>query len=206
MARYLGPSCKLSRREGIDLGLKSGVKALDSKCKLANLPGQHGAKKARLTDYAKQLRAKQMLKRVYGVLERQFRNYYHKASHAMGDTGEILLQFLECRLDNVVYRMGFASTRPEARQLVTHKCVLVNGQVVNIPSYQVQPGDAVEVREKSKGQLRIKAAVDLSNQRKPVEWITVDLKALKGVFNAIPERNDLPPEYDVQRIVELYSK
>lgn len=206
MARYLGPTCKLSRREGTDLFLKSNARALDSKCKLDTPPGQHGAKKSRLTDYGVQLRAKQMIKRVYGILERQFRKYYKEAARRKGATGEILLQILESRLDNVVYRMGFASTRAEARQLVSHKAILVNGALVNIPSYQVQPGDKIEIREKQKAQLRIKAALDLALQRKFPEWIEVDTKQLAGIYKSIPERHELPSEYNEQKIVELYSK
>jgi small subunit ribosomal protein S4 len=206
MARYLGPTCKLSRREGTDLFLKSGTRALDSKCKLDTPPGQHGAKKSRLTDYGVQLRSKQMIKRVYGILERQFRKYYKEAARRKGATGEILLQLLESRLDNVVYRMGFASTRAEARQLVSHKAVLVNDSVVNIPSYQVQPGDKIEIREKQKGQLRIKQALELAQQKKFPEWIEIDINKLAGIYKSIPERHELPSEYNEQQIVELYSK
>lgn len=206
MARYLGPTCKLSRREGTDLFLKSSDRALDSKCKLDTPPGQHGAKKSRLTDYGVQLRAKQMIKRVYGILERQFRKYYKEAARRKGATGEILLQILESRLDNVVYRMGFASTRAEARQMVSHKSILVNGALVNIPSYQVQPGDKIEVREKSREQLRIKAALESAQQRKFPEWIEVDARQFSGIYKTIPERHELPSEYNEQQIVELYSK
>lgn len=206
MAKYIGPKCKLSRREGTDLQLKSGVKPLDSKCKIDVPPGQHGAKRARLTGYGTQLRSKQMIKRIYGLLERQFRKYYFEAARSKGATGEVLLQILESRLDNVVYRLGFASTRREARQLVNHKAVLVNDATVNIPSYQIKPGDKISIREKSKAQLRIKAAVEISQVRKPPEWLDVNDKDLSGVFKFYPERSDLPAEYNEQQIVELYSK
>ena len=207
MAKYTGPALKLSRREGVDLFLKSGVRAIDTKCKLDTAPGQHGANKARLSDYGMQLREKQKVRRIYGVLERQFRNYYKKASRMSGNTGENLLQLLEARLDNVVYRMGFGSTRMEARQLVSHKAITVNDQIVNIPSYQVQPDDVVAVREKAKKQLRIKAAIDLSGQRatKPT-WIDVDHDHMKGTYKSNPERSELPSDIKEQLIVELYSK
>ena len=206
MARYRGPTCKLSRREGTDLFLKSGVRPLDSKCKAENAPGQHGQRRGRLSDYAVQLREKQKVRRTYGVLEKQFRNYYKEAARRPGATGENLLQILECRLDNVVYRMGFGSTRAEARQLVAHKGILVNGTVVNVPSYQVAAGDEVEVREKAKKQLRIDAAVKLMEQRGSVAWMEIDGKAKKGVFKSVPDRGDLPPEINENLIVELYSK
>jgi len=206
MARYLGSTCKLARREGTDLSLKSGIRAIDSKCKVATAPGQHGQKRGRLSDYGVQLRQKQMIRRIYGILERQFRNYYKKASKQKGATGESLLKLLEQRLDNVVYRMGFASTRAEARQLVSHRSVLVNGKIVNIPSYQVLPGDTVEIREKSKSQTRIQAALELAKQRNQPQWIEVDVKKLAGVFKSIPDRGDLPSEYNENLIVEFYSK
>lgn len=206
MARYLGPKCKLSRREGTDLLLKSNIRPLESKCKLDTPPGQHGAKKGRLTDYGVQLREKQKIKRTYGVLERQFHNYYKHAAKKKGATGEILLQLLECRLDNIVYRMGFACTRAEARQLVTHRAILVNGQLVNIPSYQVKAGDKVEIRENKREQLRIKASLEAAAQRKVTEWIEVDTKSFSGVFKFIPDRGYLPAEYNEHLIVELYSK
>lgn len=208
MARYRGPKCKLSRREGTDLGLKSGVRALNSKCKADLPPGQHGQRRGRLTDYGVQLRSKQMIRRVYGVLERQFRNYFKKAARQKGSTGDNLLRLLECRLDNIVYRMGFGATRAEARQIVTHRAITVNNKIVNVPSYQVAPGDIVAVREKAKNQDRIKAAIELSKQRTANEWLEVDEKQLQGVFKNIPERNDLPTELfeRVQLVVELYSK
>jgi small subunit ribosomal protein S4 len=206
MARYIGPKCKLSRREGTDLFLKSGVRALDSKCKLETAPGVHGARRGRLSDYGVQLREKQKVRRIYGVLEKQFRNYYTEAARIKGATGENLLQLLERRLDNVVYRMGFGVTRAEARQLVSHKAILVNGQSVNIPSYQVRPGDVVSVREKSANQLRIKSALDVAASRAPVSWVEVDTKKLEGKFNSVPERSDLSQDINENLIVELYSK
>lgn len=206
MARYIGPKCKLSRREGTDLFLKSGVRALDSKCKAETVPGVHGARRGRLSDYGLQLREKQKVRRIYGVLEKQFRGYYTEAARRKGATGENLLQLLECRLDNVVYRMGYGSTRAEARQIVSHRQITVNGAVVNIPSYQIQAGDVVAVREKSKNQLRIKAALELAAQRAPVEWIEVDGAKMEGTFKSLPERADLSSEINEHLIVELYSK
>ncbi|MGH1430254.1 MAG: 30S ribosomal protein S4 [Neptuniibacter sp.] len=206
MARYLGPKCKLSRREGTDLFLKSGVRALDSKCKLEAAPGVHGARRGRLSDYGLQLREKQKVRRMYGVLERQFRSYYKEAARRSGATGENLLQLLEGRLDNVVYRMGFGATRAEARQIVSHRSITVNGQVVNVASYQVQAGDVVAVREKAKTQLRIKNALELAGQRSAVEWVEVDAGKMEGTYKATPERSELPAEINEQLIVELYSK
>lgn len=206
MARYLGPSCKLSRREGTDLFLKSGVRPLDSKCKAETAPGMHGARRGRLSDYGVQLREKQKVRRMYGVLEKQFRSYYKKAASKKGATGENLLQFLESRLDNVVYRIGFGSTRAEARQLVSHKGILVNGQVVNVPSYQVQPGDVVSLREKAKKQLRVQSAIALAAQRGDCAWLDVNNDKLEAVFKNAPDRSDLSSEINEQLIVELYSK
>jgi small subunit ribosomal protein S4 len=206
MARYLGPKLKLSRREGTDLFLKSGVRAIDTKCKIETAPGQHGARKPRLSDYGLQLREKQKVRRIYGVLEKQFRNYYKEAARLKGNTGENLLQLLEGRLDNVVYRMGYARTRAEARQLVSHKAIVVNGQVVNIPSYQVKAEDVVAVREKAKKQDRIVAALELAEQREKPTWIEVDNKEMSGVYKSSPERSDLSAEINEQLIVELYSK
>jgi len=206
MARYIGPKCKLSRREGTDLQLKSGVRALDAKCKPESAPGQHGARRGRLSDYGVQLREKQKVRRIYGVLEKQFRNYYKEAARLKGATGENLLQLLESRLDNVVYRMGFGCTRAEARQLVSHKGILVNGSVVNIPSYQVKPGDVVSVREKAKKQLRIQSAVSLAEQRGESVWLEVNTDKLEGTFKSKPERQDLSSEINENLIVELYSK
>jgi small subunit ribosomal protein S4 len=206
MARYLGPKLKLSRREGTDLFLKSGVRAIDTKCKIETAPGQHGARKPRLSDYGLQLREKQKVRRIYGVLEKQFRNYYKEAARLKGNTGENLLQLLEGRLDNVVYRMGYASTRAEARQLVSHKAIVVNGKVVNIPSYQVKAEDVVAVREKAKKQDRIVAALELAEQREKPTWIEVDNKEMSGVYKSSPERSDLSAEINEQLIVELYFK
>ena len=206
MARYIGPKCKLSRREGTDLFLKSGVRALDSKCKAETVPGVHGARRGRLSDYGLQLREKQKVRRMYGVLEKQFRGYYKEAARRKGATGENLMQLLESRLDNVVYRMGYGSTRAEARQIVSHRSITVNGEVVNVASYQVAAGDVVAVREKAKNQLRIKAALELAAQRAPVEWVEVDSAKMEGTFKAMPERAELPAEINEQLIVELYSK
>jgi len=206
MARYLGPKCKLARREGTDLFLKSGVRSLESKCKVETSPGQHGLRRGRLSDYGVQLREKQKVRRMYGILERQFSGYYKEAARQKGATGENLLQLLESRLDNVVYRMGFGSTRSESRQLVVHKSILVNGDVVNVPSYQVSPGDVVAIRSKAKEQLRIKAALDLASQRTPVEWIQVNTEKMEGQFNRKPDRGDLSPDINENLIVELYSK
>jgi small subunit ribosomal protein S4 len=205
MARYLGPTCKLARREGTDLFLKSGVRPIESKCKIDTVPGQHGARRARLSDYAVQLREKQKVRRIYGVLEKQFRNYYKRADRQKGATGENLLVILERRLDNVVYRMGFGSTRAEARQLVSHKAILVNGNMINIPSYQVEAGDTVSIREKSKKQLRIQGAMTIAANRS-VDWIEVNNDKLEGVFRTFPEREELPAEINENLIVELYSK
>ncbi len=210
MARYIGPSCKLARREGADLGLKSPARAIDSKCKLENKPGQHGAagaRKGKLSDYANQLREKQKLKRIYGMLERQFRTYYRKASRRKGNTGEMLLQMLEMRLDNVVYRMGFAVTRPQARQMVSHCNVQVNGKTVNLPSYQVKAGDAIALTERAQKHLAVAEALTVSQQMDLVPaWMEVDAKKFSGVFKAVPERSDLPSDINEALIVELYSK
>lgn len=206
MARYTGPRLKLSRREGTDLFLTSGVRPLDSKCKADTPPGQHGQRRQRPSDYAVQLREKQKVRRLYGLLERQFRNYYQRADRKKGNTGENLLQLLESRLDNVVYRMGFGSTRAEARQLVSHKGIAVNGTLVNVPSYQVQPGDVIAVREKARNQLRIQSALQLAAQRAPVEWIELDTNKLEGVYKRRPDRGELSQEINESLIVELYSK
>ena len=206
MARYLGPKLKLSRREGTDLFLKSGVRAIDSKCKLETAPGQHGARKPRLSEYGTQLREKQKVRRIYGVLEKQFRNYYKNAARLKGNTGENLLQLLETRLDNVVYRMGFGATRAESRQLVSHKSVMVNGRVVNIPSFKVSANDVVSIREKSRTQARIKAALEVAAQREKPTWVEVDSAKMEGAFKRVPERSDLSAEINEQLIVELYSK
>ncbi len=208
MARYTGSTCKLARREGVDLLLKSSIRSLDSKCKISQLPGMHGAtaRRQKSTEYGVQLREKQKVKRIYGVLEKQFHLYYKKASAKKGSTGEHLLALLECRLDNVVYRMGFASTRAEARQLVSHKAILVNGSVVNIPSYQVSGASEIAIREKSKQQSRIQLAIELADQSGRPDWVDVDNKALKGIFKNIPVRTDLPSDIQEHLIVELYSK
>ncbi len=206
MARYRGPKCKLARREGTDLFLKSGARPLDSKCKIETIPGQHGARRGRLSDYGVQLREKQKVRRTYGILEKQFRSYYKEAARIKGATGENLLQLLEIRLDNVVYRMGFGSTRSESRQLVSHKSITVNGQVVNIPSFKVQVGDVVAVREKAKNQLRINNALELSRGRGEIEWVEVNAEKKEGTFKRVPDRSDLPAEINENLIVELYSK
>lgn len=206
MARYLGPKLKLARREGTDLFLKSGVRPIDSKCKIEAVPGQHGARRGRLSDYAVQLREKQKVRRIYGLLERQFRNYYQKAERQKGNTGSNLLMLLERRLDNVVYRMGYGSTRAEARQLVSHKSIVVNGRLVNIASYQVQDGDVVAVAAHAKQQLRIQAALQLAAQRPGIEWLDVNSAAMEGVFKRLPDREELPSEINESLIVELYSK
>lgn len=206
MARYLGPKCKLSRREGVDLSLKSRARSLNSKCRLEKLPGQHGDKRQRVSDYATQLREKQKLRRLYGVLERQFHNYYVKASRLKGSTGENLLKLLECRLDNVVYRMGFAATRAEARQLVSHKAILVNDKLVNVPSYQVKAGEMISIRDKSREQLRIKAALTSAEEYGFPEWVEVDSSKMRGTFKSVPERMELPSDLNEHLVVELYSK
>jgi small subunit ribosomal protein S4 len=207
MARYTGPKCKLSRREGTDLFLKSGVKPLESKCKLQVPPGGiKGERRTRLSDYGAQLREKQKLRRMYGVLERQFRNYYQEAARRTGATGETLLKLLESRLDNVVYRMGFAVTRAEARQLVSHKTVEVNGEAVTIASYQVKAGDVVQIREKSRNQLRVQNALTVASQVGFPEWLEVNEKEFRGVFKAAPGREDVLPDINENLVVELYSK
>jgi small subunit ribosomal protein S4 len=206
MARYLGPKCKLSRREGTDLFLKSRGKSLEGKCKLDQQPGQHGSKRGRMSDYATQLREKQKLRRIYGVLERQFSNYYQAAAQKKGSTGQNLLDILESRLDNVVYRMGFAATRAEARQLVSHKSILVNGKVLNIPSYQVRSGDVIGVRERSQTQLRIKDALGVAEQYGFPIWVEVDTNKMQGTFKSTPDRSELGSEINEQLVVELYSK
>jgi len=206
MARYLGPKCKLSRREGTDLFLKSSVRPLESKCKLEVPPGGAPQRRPRVSDYGLQLREKQKLRRMYGVLERQFRNYYKRAAQQKGSTGENLLKLLEGRLDNVAYRMGFASTRAEARQLVSHKGVTVNGQVVNIPSYQVSPGEEIAVREKAKKQQRVQNALQLAGEAGFPEWVEVDQTKMSGVLKQLPDRDDILPDINENLVVELYSK
>ena len=207
MARYLGPTCKLARREGTDLFLKSPVRPIDSKCRFERSPGfKAGGRRPRTTVYGVQLREKQKLRRMYGVLERQFRNYYKEAARQRGATGENLLQLLECRLDNVCYRMGFGVTRAEARQLVRHNAILVNKKRVNIPSFQVKPDDVIEVRDKGKKQLRIQAALEIAEQIGFADWVDVDVKGVKGVFRNRPDRGDLSPDINESLVVALYSK
>jgi small subunit ribosomal protein S4 len=206
MARYLGPKCKLSRREGTDLFLKSGLRPLESKCKLDVPPGGAAQRRPRFSDYGLQLREKQKLRRMYGVLERQFRNYYKKAAQLKGSTGENLLQLLEGRLDNIIYRMGFATTRAEARQLVSHKGIEVNGRVVNIPSLQVNAGDAIGIRKKAKKQLRIQHALEMASQIGLPDWVDVDAKKMAGVLKSLPDREDILPDINENLVVELYSK
>ena len=207
MARYTGPTLRLSRREGTDLYLKSGVRAIESKCNMDSPPGvAAGARRGRLSDYGLQLREKQKVRRMYGVLEKQFRNYYKKAASTKGNTGENLLSLLEKRMDNVVYRMGFGCTRAEARQMVSHKAFKVNGKVMNIPSYQVQLGDEIQVRDNKKGHLRIAAALKIAATREDCDWLEVDETNLKGVFKSVPDRTDLSTEINENLIIELYSK
>ncbi|MEO7557849.1 MAG: 30S ribosomal protein S4 [Gammaproteobacteria bacterium] len=208
MAKYIGPKCRLCRREGEKLFLK-GEKCFTSKCTIetrAFPPGQHGQRRTRLSDYATQLREKQKLRRIYGVLEGQFRLYYQAADQRKGSTGENLLQLLEGRLDNVVYRMGFGASRSEARQLVRHNGITVNGKKVNIPTYQVSPNDIVAVDEAAKKQLRIQAALDMAQQRGFSDWLDVDVSKMQGTFKSRPERSELPAEINEHLIVELYSK
>jgi len=208
MAKYTGSKCRQCRREGGKLFLK-GEKCFTSKCPVENRPfppGQHGQRRTRLSDYATQLREKQKVRRIYGVLEKQFRNYYKKAAGTKGSTGENLLQLLEGRLDNVVYRMGFAASRSESRQLLRHNGISVNGSRVNIPSYQVQPSDVVSINEKNRSHLRVKSAIDLAQQRGISEWVDVDTKKMEGVYKTRPERSELPADINEHLIVELYSK
>jgi len=206
MARYIGPTCKLSRREGTDLFLKGRGKSLEGKCKLEQRPGQHGTARTRNSDYALQLRAKQRIRRIYGILEKQFRNYYKIADLKKGATGANLLNILESRLDNVVYRMGYASTRAEARQLVSHKSILVNDQITNIPSFQVGLGDEIKIREKSKKQQRIVDALTVTEQYGFPSWVEVNQKDMSAVFKSLPERSELGADMNEQLVVELYSK
>jgi small subunit ribosomal protein S4 len=208
VARNLDPKCRQCRREGEKLFLK-GEKCFTDKCAIERrnyAPGQHGQKSTRLSDYGVQLREKQKLRRIYGILERQFHNNYELAERQRGSTGENLLQLLECRLDTVSYRMGFGASWSEARQIVRHNGILVNGRRTNIPSYQVKPGDVIEVAEKAKSHLRIKAAVEAAEHRNFPEWIEVDVKAMKGTFKVKPERSDLPSSINESLVIELYSK
>ena len=206
MARYLGPKSKLSRREGRDLLLKSGIRSYESKCHSETSPGQHGRRRGRVSDYGIQLREKQKVRRIYGVMEKQFRNYYKSAARKKGVTGNNLLQLLESRLDNVVYRLGFASTRAEARQLVSHKAVAVNGAIVNIPSYQLSSGDLISLKDKAKNQKRVKEAIDISSSRPECEWLEVNRTDFSGVFSSAPEREFLDSDINENLIIELYSK
>jgi small subunit ribosomal protein S4 len=207
VARYTGPKAKLSRREGTDLFLKSARRSLADKCKLDSKPGQHGRTSgSRTSDYGLQLREKQKVKRMYGVLERQFRRYFAEAERRRGNTGANLLALLECRLDNVVYRMGLASTRAEARQLVSHKGVSVNGQTVNIPSVQVRANDVIGIREKARKQTRVQDALSLAEQSGFPAWVSVDKTKMEGVFKSVPERSDIAADINESLIVELYSR
>ncbi|WP_395480239.1 30S ribosomal protein S4 [Candidatus Curculioniphilus buchneri] len=206
MARYLGPKLKLSRRQGTDLFLKSGVRSIDSKCKIGQLPGQQSIRKPRLSDYGLQLREKQKVRRIYGILERPFRNYYKKAARLKGNTGENLLQLLESRLDNVVYRIGFGTTRAESRQLISHKAIMVNKHIINIASYQVVTNDVIKICEKAKQQSRIRASLELAEQREKPTWLEIDATKMEGIFKHIPERADLSADINEHLIVELYSK
>ena len=206
MARYLGPKSKLSRREGRDLLLKSGIRSYESKCRSETSPGQHGRRRGRVSDYGIQSREKQKVRRIYGVMEKQFRNYYKSAARKKGVTGNNLLQLLESRLDNVVYRLGFASTRAEARQLVSHKAVAVNGAIVNIPSYQLSSGDLISLKDKAKNQKRVKEAIDISSSRPECEWLEVNKTDFSGVFSLAPEREFLDSDINENLIIELYSK
>ena len=208
MAKYTESKCRQCRREGGKLYLK-GEKCYTSKCAVESRPfppGQHGQRRTRLSDYASQLREKQKVRRIYGVLERQFRNYYKKAVATKGSTGDNLLQLLEGRLDNVVYRMGFSASRSESRQLVRHNGISVNGARVNIPSYQVQPNDTISVNEKCRSQIRVKSAMDLAQQRGVADWLDVDTKKMEGIYKARPDRSELPADINENLIVELYSK
>ena len=207
MARYIGPKCKLARRDGTDLFLKSARRSLDSKCKLDSKPGQHGVRSGlRLSDYGKQLREKQKLRRTYGLLERQFQRYFAEAARRRGSTGENLLQLLESRLDNVVYRMGFGSTRAEARQLVTHRAVTINGKTNNVPSAWVKAGDVVAVKEGAKTQLRIVDALQLAEKIGFPSWVEVDVKKMAGTFKGAPDRSEFGQDINENLVVELYSK
>jgi len=207
LARYTGPKCKLSRREGTDLFLKSARRSLDSKCKLESKPGQHGRiSGSRTSDFGLQLREKQKLKRMYGVLEKQFRKYFAEAERRRGNTGETLIQLLESRLDNVVYRMGFGSTRAEARQLVNHRAIELNGHTADIASILVKAGDVIAVREKAKNQVRIKESLELATGNGLPQWVEVDAAKLSGVFKQAPDRADVAHDINESMVVELYSR
>ena len=207
MARYIGPKCKLSRREGRDLLLKSGIRSYDSKCKSETVPGQHGrTRRPRISDYGVQLREKQRVRRIYGIMEKQFKTYYKQAARKKGVTGDNLLQMLESRLDNLVYRMGFASTRAEARQLVSHKAVLVNNKKINIPSYQLKPGDNITLTDKAQLQSRVQQALEISKNREECEWVEVNASIFSGIYKTLPERSSLDTDINENLIIELYSK
>tara|TARA_B110000014_G_C20126106_1_gene600047 strand:+ start:4430 stop:5050 length:621 start_codon:yes stop_codon:yes gene_type:complete len=206
MARYIGPKCKLSRREGKDLLLKGGIRSFEDKCKAEVLPGQHSKRRNRLSDYGVQLREKQKVRRIYGVMEKQFRNYYKKATRGKGVAGDKLLQMLESRLDNVVYRMGFSLTRAEARQLVAHKSILVNGIKINIPSYQLNAGDEIAIAPKAQAQSRIKYSIENFSLREDCPWLAIDHKSYSGVYKELPAREFLDSDINENLIVELYSK
>ncbi len=207
MARYIGPKAKLSRREGTDLFLKSARRSLDTKCKLDSKPGQHGVKSgARMSDYGNQLREKQKVKRMYGILERQFRRYFAEAERCKGNTGDNLMQLLESRLDTVAYRMGFGSTRAESRQIVSHQALMVNGKVVNIPSYQIKPDDVITVREKAQKQVRILESLTLAEQRGFADWVSVDVQKMEGTFKRLPDRSEFAQDVNESLIIELYSR
>jgi len=207
VARYIGPKCKLSRREGRDLLLKSGIRSHDSKCKSETVPGQHGrTRRPRISDYGVQLREKQKVRRIYGVMEKQFKTYYKQAARKKGVTGDNLLQMLESRLDNIVYRMGFASTRAEARQLVSHKAVLVNDKKVNIPSYQLNPGDNVSLTNKAQSQNRVQQSLEIAKNREECDWVDVNASIFSGVYKTLPERSSLDTDINENLIIELYSK
>ena len=206
MARYLGPKCKLSRREGRDLLLKSGIRTYEDKCRSETIPGQHGRRRGRISDFGIQLREKQKVRRIYGVMEKQFRQYYKSAARSKGVTGDKLLQLLEGRLDNVVYRLGFASTRSEARQLVNHKAVKVNEFSVNIPSYQLSAGDVVSLSDKGKQQDRVKYALEHSSKREDCNWLDVNPTEFSGTYKSAPDRDNLDTDINENLIIELYSK
>jgi small subunit ribosomal protein S4 len=207
MARYLGPKCRIMRSLGMDLSLKSRIREIETKCKINNLPGQHGSnKKSRPSDFGLQLKSKQIIRNMYGILEKQFKNYYIKASKKKGKTGEILLQLLECRLDNVVYRMGFGSTRAESRQLIVHNSIEVNNKIVSIPSFQVSKNDMINISKKSLKQIRIKNSLKIAEEIGFPKWVKVESSKMQGIFFNVPDRSDLSPEINEQLVIELYSK
>lgn len=207
MARYLGPKCRVMRSLGMDLSLKSRIREIETKCKINNMPGQHGAnKKSRPSDFGLQLKSKQIIRNMYGVLEKQFKNYYTRASKKKGKTGEILLKLLECRLDNVVYRMGFGSTRAESRQLISHHAIEVNNKIISIPSFQISENDKINITKKAMKQIRIKNSLKVAEEIGFPKWVRVETDKMEGVFLNIPDRSDLSPEINEQLVIELYSK